>query len=305
MKENKRKKQDRKTKSKRRTVVTAAALTCGSFALLRMLAKAYQPYSVYEDMPAEKNAFEGKRVVFIEDSNDEECADGVRGHLEVSGESMPVKNFYHDYVKRAIDMGLGFTGIILLSPVMAAITAAIRIDDHGPVFFEQKRAGLGKKYFRLHKFRTMKTDAPNDIPTHMLEKSNQYFTRVGRFLRAYSLDELPQVWDIFVGNMSLIGPRPALWNQDVMIAEREKYGANDIRPGLTGWAQINGRDSLDLQEKALCDGEYTAQMKKGGWRAFLFDCKCLIGTRFRLNDERDFTGRKTKSAPESTLNEEK
>ena len=159
----------------------------------------------------------------------------------------------------------------MLLPVFLIIAIAIVIDDPGPVFFRQKRVGKNKKLFWLHKFRSMKVKTP-DIPTHLLENPEQYITRVGKFLRKTSLDELPQVYDILFGKMSIIGPRPALWNQDDLIAERDKYGANDITPGLTGWAQINGRDELEIPVKAKLDGEYVEKMSFG------FDCKCFFGT---------------------------
>ncbi|WP_416388883.1 sugar transferase [Mediterraneibacter gnavus] len=179
---------------------------------------------------------------------------------------------YDRYVKRAIDIVLSFGGLVLLSPVYAAIAIAIKIDDPGPVLFTQKRVGQNKEFFKIHKFRSMKMSTPHDVPTHMLGDPDQYITRVGKFLRKHSLDELPQIWDIFIGNMSVIGPRPALWNQDVLIAEREKYNANDVKPGLTGWAQINGRDELEIPVKAKLDGEYVEKL--GIW----MDIKCFLGT---------------------------
>lgn len=178
---------------------------------------------------------------------------------------------YKHFFKRLFDIVLSFIGIIVLLPFFFIIAIAILIDDPGPVFFKQKRVGKGKKLFWLHKFRSMKVKTP-DVPTHLLENPQQYITRVGLFLRKTSLDELPQVFDILVGKMSIIGPRPALWNQDDLIAERDKYGANDVRPGLTGWAQINGRDELEIPVKAALDGEYIQKM------GFFFDCKCFFGT---------------------------
>ena len=172
--------------------------------------------------------------------------------------------------KRVADKTLSFCGLIALAPVYAVISAAVYLDDPGPVLFTQKRVGKDKTYFPLHKFRSMKMDTPHDMPTHLLQDPEQYLTRVGRFLRKYSLDELPQIWDIFVGNMSIIGPRPALWNQEDLIAARDAYGANDIRPGLTGWAQINGRDELEIDEKARYDGEYVQK------ESFFFDVKCFF-----------------------------
>ena len=189
---------------------------------------------------------------------------------------------YERYVKRLIDMILSALGLILLSWLFLIISLAVVIDDPGPVFFSQKRVGKNKTYFQLHKFRSMKMSTPHDMPTHLLANPDQYITRVGRFLRKSSLDELPQIWDIFVGNMSIIGPRPALWNQEDLIAERDKYGANDVRPGLTGWAQINGRDELEIPVKAKLDGDYTAILHEGGMKAFLFDCRCFIGTIFSV-----------------------
>ena len=179
---------------------------------------------------------------------------------------------YKKCMKRVIDIVLSFLGLILLSWLYLILIIAIKIDDPGPAFFTQKRVGIGKTYFKLHKFRSMKMCTPHDTPTHLLENPEQYITRMGKFLRKSSLDELPQIWDIFVGNMSIIGPRPALWNQDDLIAERDKYGANDVRPGLTGWAQINGRDELEIDVKAKFDGEYVEKM------SFWFDVKCFFGT---------------------------
>ena len=185
---------------------------------------------------------------------------------------------YRKYVKRLIDFILSLLGLILLSWLFLLIIIAIIIDDPGPAFFSQKRVGIGKSHFKLHKFRSMKMATPHDTPTHMLENPEQYITRVGKFLRKSSLDELPQIWDILVGNMSIIGPRPALWNQYDLIEERDLYNANDVKPGLTGWAQINGRDELEIPVKAKLDGEYANVLRGGGIKAFLFDCKCFIGT---------------------------
>lgn len=179
---------------------------------------------------------------------------------------------YQKYGKRLLDMLLSACALVVLSPVYLLICAAIWIDDPGPVFFRQKRVGIHKSHFRILKFRTMKVSTPKDVPTHMLENPEAYITRVGRFLRKTSLDELPQIAQIFTGKMAIIGPRPALWNQFDLIAERDKYGANDVRPGLTGWAQINGRDELPIDVKARFDGEYVKKL------SFLFDCKCFFGT---------------------------
>lgn len=179
---------------------------------------------------------------------------------------------YQKFGKRFLDILLSACGILVLSPVYLLVALAIKIDDPGPVFFRQKRVGLHKSHFQILKFRTMKMETPKDVPTHLLENPQQYITRVGKILRKTSLDELPQIFQIFTGDMSIIGPRPALWNQYDLIAERDKYGANDIRPGLTGWAQINGRDELPIDVKARLDGEYVEKL------SFAFDCKCFFGT---------------------------
>ena len=185
----------------------------------------------------DRNPMEGKKVIFVENQNEKENADGVCGHLEAVGESDYSPSFYEKYIKRVIDIVLSFGGLVILSPVYLAIIIAIKVDDPGPVLFTQKRLGQNKKYFKLHKFRSMKMSTPHDVPTHMLDNPDQYITKVGKWMRSHSVDELPQIWDIFVGNMSVIGPRPGLWNQDVLTAERDKYNANDVKPGLTGWAQ--------------------------------------------------------------------
>ena len=187
-----------------------------------------KPDSVYDNDQKQKNPLEGKKVVFILDENDIENADGVKGHLEAVGDN-DYKPSLYDHVKRGLDIVLSFGGLVVLSPILVGTAIAIKIDDPGPVLFTQTRLGQNKQYFKLHKFRTMKMSTPHDVPTHMLDNPEQYITKVGKFLRAHSLDELPQIWDIFVGNMSVIGPRPGLWNQDLLIAERDKYGANDVK----------------------------------------------------------------------------
>ncbi|MBE6013775.1 MAG: sugar transferase [Lachnospiraceae bacterium] len=183
---------------------------------------------------------------------------------------------YTAVVKPVIDKALSFLGLVLLSPVFLIIAILIFVDDPGPILFTQKRVGIGKTFFMLHKFRTMKMSTPHDVPTHLLSNPDQYITRMGQFLRKTSLDELPQIWDIFRGKMSIIGPRPALWNQEDLVSERDKYGANDVLPGLTGWAQINGRDELEIPVKAKLDGEYVKRM------SLSFDIKCFIGTIFSV-----------------------
>lgn len=175
-------------------------------------------------------------------------------------------------IKRIIDIILSFIGLVVLLPVFCILIILIKVDSRGPVLFRQKRVGKGKTHFNILKFRTMRIDTPSDKPTHLLENPGQWITRVGKFLRKTSLDELPQIWNIFVGQMSIIGPRPALWNQYDLIAERDEYGANDVLPGLTGWAQINGRDELPIEIKARLDGEY---VKKMGFR---MDVRCFFGT---------------------------
>ena len=185
---------------------------------------------------------------------------------------------YQKGIKRLLDVVLSACGLLVLSPLLLLLCLAIKLDSPGPVFFKQKRVGIHKSYFNILKFRTMRIDTPHDMPTHLLHDPEQYITRVGRFLRKTSLDELPQLWNIFVGDMAVIGPRPALWNQYDLLAERDKYGANDVRPGLTGWAQIHGRDELEIAEKAKLDGEYAAALNAGKGKGFVMDVKCFFGT---------------------------
>lgn len=179
---------------------------------------------------------------------------------------------YKHFFKRLIDIVLSFIGIVVLALPMLIFALIIFIEDPGPVFFRQKRVGIHKTFFNVLKFRSMKMSTPHDMPTHMLENPEQYILKCGRWMRKMSIDELPQLFNILAGQMSIIGPRPALWNQDDLVAERDKYGANDVRPGLTGWAQINGRDELEIPEKARLDGEYVEKLSFG------FDCKCFFGT---------------------------
>lgn len=248
-------------------IIVASIIT-----LMAITAIIKKPSSIYANKPSERNPMEGKKVVFVEDENEPENADGVRGHLEALGNTEHHAGFYETVVKRLIDIVLSFFGLVLLSPVFLWLSLWIIIDDPGPVLFTQKRTGKDKRYFKLHKFRSMKMSTPHDKPTHMLENPEQYITKAGKFIRAHSLDELPQIWDIFIGNMSVIGPRPGLWNQDLLTAERDKYGANDIKPGLTGWAQINGRDELEIPVKAKLDGDYTKNL------GFKMDIKCFFGS---------------------------
>lgn len=186
------------------------------------------------------------------------------------------QTIYCRYIKRKIDMILSLIGLVVLSPLFLILIIAIKLDSKGPVFFKQKRVGIYKSHFWILKFRTMRIDTPKDTPTHMLENPEQWITKVGQFLRKTSLDELPQIINILKGNMAIVGPRPALWNQYDLIEERDKYRANDVLPGLTGWAQINGRDELEIPIKARLDGEYVKKM------GFLFDLRCIIGTIFSV-----------------------
>ena len=179
---------------------------------------------------------------------------------------------YKTFGKRFLGFWLSAMGILIMAIPMLILAIAIKLDSSGPVQFRQKRVGIHKTIFHILKFRTMRIDTPKDVPTHMLENPDQWITKGGKFLRKTSLDELPQIFNIFLGQMAIVGPRPALWNQYDLLAERDKYGANDVLPGLTGWAQINGRDELEIPVKARLDGEYVEKM------GFLFDCKCVLRT---------------------------
>ena len=259
-----------------------------AFAGLAVVGLIKKPGSVYASEPEEQNPFEGKHVRFVEDEMEPLNADGVRGHLEIitfdDEHNTRRRSFYERYVKRCIDIVLSGFGLIFLSPVFAVISVLVYMDDPGSVLFTQKRVGKDNRFFKLHKFRSMKMSTPANIPTHMLENPDKYITRVGRVLRKTSLDELPQVWDIWLGNMSVIGPRPALWNQDKLVALRdghtvfdegrglENVDANSCRPGLTGLAQIEGRDELELEAKAEFDRVYVSSV------SFITDIKCFFGT---------------------------
>lgn len=189
---------------------------------------------------------------------------------------------YKNVIKRLIDFILSSIAIIVLALPMLIISIVIKIDDPGPVLFKQKRVGKKKNgeitYFMIWKFRSMKVSTPRDTPTHLLDNPEQYIIRVGRFIRKTSLDELPQFYQVFTSKLSIVGPRPALWSQEDLVAEREKYGANDIKPGITGWAQINGRDELEIDVKAKFDGEYAAALNAGKFKGFAMDVKCFFGT---------------------------
>lgn len=242
------------------------------FLVMYIVAMIKRPGSRYKNDPSQQNPMQGKMVRFVEDSSEPENADGMSGHLEAIATSSHRAGAYERIGKRILDIILSFGGLVVLSPVFLWLCLWIKIDDPGPVLFTQKRVGKDKQYFKLHKFRSMKMSTPHDKPTHMLDNPEQYITKSGKFIRAHSLDELPQIWDIFIGNMSVIGPRPALWNQDWLTACRDEYGANDIKPGLTGWAQINGRDELEIPVKAKLDGEYVKKLSLG------MDIKCFLGS---------------------------
>ena len=203
-------------------VLIILGILAAIFVLLGIIALAKKPDSIYKNQPEERNPMEGKRVVFVADDSEAKNADGVSGHLEASGLSDGKATFYERIIKRMIDLLLSFGGLVVLSPVFLILSIWILIDDPGPIFFTQKRVGKNKRYFKLHKFRSMKLSTPHNVPTHMLANPEQYITRSGKFMRNHSLDELPQIWDIFIGNMSVIGPRPGLWNQDLLTAERDK-----------------------------------------------------------------------------------
>lgn len=185
---------------------------------------------------------------------------------------------YKHFFKRLFDVVLSLIGIIVLGAPMIVVAIIIKIDSPGPVFFKQKRVAKGKKFFNILKFRSMPITAPHDTPTHQLQNSQSLLSKWQRFMRKTSIDELPQLFCIFIGTMSIVGPRPALWNQDDLVAEREKYGANDVKPGLTGWAQINGRDELEIPVKAKLDGEYVAKLNAGKFQGLAIDIKCFFGT---------------------------
>ncbi|MGD9579390.1 MAG: sugar transferase [Syntrophorhabdus sp.] len=201
-------------------------------------------------------------------------------------------------VKRIADRALALLVLVFLSPILLILCLAIRIDTPGPIFFKQKRVGINKSHFNILKFRTMRIDTPKDTPTHLLSNPDQWITKVGKFLRKTSLDELPQLLNILKGEMSFIGPRPALWNQYDLIAERDKYGANDIYPGLTGWAQINGRDELPIDVKAKLDGDYVKQM------GLAMDLKCFFGTIFSVLKHDGVVEGGTGSMQDSSRNKE-
>lgn len=262
-------------KWKKALTVTSAVLGT-TFAVMSYIAKKQRDTDKYKNDPKEQNPMYKKKVVFVENENDSMNADGKCGHLEAVGEREYIPTFYEKYVKRSLDIALSFCGMVVLAPVYAVTAVAIKLDDPGPVIFKQKRVAQNKGYFELFKFRSMYVNTPKDVPTHMLQ--NGGITRVGAFIRKTSIDELPQLWNILSGSMSIIGPRPALWNQDYLTAERDKYGANDVKPGLTGLAQISGRDELEIEEKAKLDGVYAEALKSSSLSSFLMDCKMFFGS---------------------------
>lgn len=216
---------------------------------------------------------------------------------------------YKHIVKRLIDIFLSGIAIIILAIPMLIIAIAIKVDDPGPVFFKQKRVGKKKDgqitYFMIWKYRSMKMSTPHDVPTHLLENPEQYITRVGRVIRKMSIDELPQFYQVFTSKLSLVGPRPALWSQTDLIEEREKYGANDVKPGITGWAQINGRDELEIPVKAKYDGEYVAALNQGSLSGFIMDLKCFFGTFLSVFRSSGVVEGGTGELKKQTKNEEK
>ena len=264
-----------KSKLKKAMAYSGAALGI-TFLAMRSVAKKQKAKTFYKDQPEEQNPMAGKKVVFVENEKDAVNADGKQGHLEAVGESSYTPTFYDKYIKRGFDVMMSFCGMVALSPIYAVTALAIKFDDPGPVIFHQKRVGKNKRYFKLSKFRSMRLDTPHNVPTHMLDNPDQYLLKSGKLIRKLSIDELPQLWNIFIGNMSVIGPRPALWNQDYLTAERDKYGANDIKPGLTGLAQAHGRDELEIPDKAKLDGEYAQALKKSSWSGLKMDIKVFV-----------------------------
>lgn len=266
----------------KKIIKVGSVILFGAFVVMRIIAKKQQAAAYYEDEPLEQNQMKGKKVVFVEDEDDEVNADGKQGHLESTGLVTHYPTFYEKFIKRGFDVVLSFFGMVFLAPVYAITAIFIKKDDPGPAMFCQKRVGENKRYFKLYKFRSMRLDTPKNVPTHMLDNPDQYILKSGKIIRKLSIDELPQLWNIFIGNMSIIGPRPALWNQDYLTAERDKYGANDIKPGLTGLAQIKGRDELEIPEKAKLDGVYANAIKASSISGLQMDTKILLGSVYAV-----------------------
>ena len=257
-------------------LIATGAVLGTTFAVMSYIAKKQRDHDKYKNDPSEQNPMYKKKVIFVEDENEPMNADGKCGHLEAVGERDYIPTFYEKYVKRGFDVILSFGGMVVLAPVYAVTAIAIKIDDPGPVFFKQKRIAQHKGYFDVIKLRSMSVNTPSDVPTHMLK--NGGITRVGAFIRKTSIDELGNLWNVFRSDLSIIGPRPALWNQDYLTAERDKYGANDVKPGITGLAQISGRDELEIERKAKYDGVYADALKKSSWSGFIMDCKMFFGS---------------------------
>ena len=262
-----------------KAIVKISAIILGTtFVIMNVIARKKKADSIYENEVKQKNPFEGKKVIFVENDCDKENADGVKGHLEVIGKSEGLSGFYDKTIKRIIDILLSFIGLVILAPVMGIIALAIKVEDPGPAIFVQKRVGQNKKFFKLHKFRSMKMSTPHDVPTHMLDNPEQYITRVGRFLRKHSLDELPQLINVLKGDMSLVGPRP---EQTKYVEEfREKIPRymikHQVRPGLTGWAQVNGyRGDTSIRKRIDYDLYYIENWTLG------FDIRILFLTIFK------------------------
>ncbi|MBQ9826393.1 MAG: sugar transferase [Firmicutes bacterium] len=250
----------------------AALFLAGAAVFLERLAKAAEePESINDDNPYLDGPYAG---------TDWDDADALMQECEEL-------TLYERFGKRALDKVVSFFGLVALAPLFGLIAVAIEIDDPGPVLFKQKRVGKDKNFFEIHKFRTMKRSAPTNVPIEKFEDQEEYITRVGRFLRNTYLDELPQLWDVFRGRMSLVGPRPVIWNTKELIEEREKYGANSVRPGITGIAQINGGNTLDNIKKAQLDGQYVKTLRESNLGGFLADLNCLAETAGVLNDSND------------------
>ena len=257
--------------NKKKPIIIGTVLT-GLYVVMRIIArKKTEEISIDEDNPYFRSVLRNNCTEVNGESVNSDLQDF--SHNKICG-----GNTYTRTIKPFFDRVLSFVALIILAPIYVLIAIAIFIDDPGPVLFTQKRIGLHKHYMLIHKFRSMKMSAPHDVPTHQLSNPEIYITRVGKVLRSTSLDELPQIWDIFRGKMSIIGPRPALWNQDDLLAERDKYGSNDVMPGLTGLAQIRGRDELEIIDKARIDGEYTSSLLKSSWNGIAVDIACFFGT---------------------------
>jgi lipopolysaccharide/colanic/teichoic acid biosynthesis glycosyltransferase len=253
----------------------AALFLAGAAVFLERLAKATEePESINDDNPYLDGSYAG---------TDWDDADALMQERDEP-------TLYERFGKRALDKVVSFFGLVALAPLFGLIAVAIEIDDPGPVLFKQKRVGKDKNFFEIHKFRTMKKSAPTNVPIEKFEDQEEYITRVGRFLRNTYLDELPQLWDVFRGRMSLVGPRPVIWNTKELIEEREKYGANNITPGITGLAQLNGGIELDNVEKAGWDGKYVKTLRESNLSGFLTDLNCIAETAGILNEDTKGTG---------------